>query len=364
MASGNGGQIGFAKVASLYSTVNTVNIWGNFVSETLEHKLDELVEGSISGRRDAPNSYKGIDHGDGDIQLEPNPNFIGNLLKAWFGTYTSSLVTPVGSGGANSGSFAGAPQQWHRFQPSQSAWSDRTYLEPYNVMMFRDVGSAWLFQGVIFPSLKFDITAGQLVKATATVMARQVNLIQRTAAIQSLVSSGGRPWIWDQASIELSTDTTTANLAARTNFEQISITLDLPHDGVVLLDGTKNYGEFTPSNFRSIKIDGTMSFRDQTDYLTFKAYEAVRMRGTLLNVNSTLVIGNPSSADQTQFLGYPGMRFHFPQLKFLSWSAPIPGPNRLTAKFTAKAEYNEAEGFSAVFELNNIVSSTQYTTTY
>lgn len=364
MASGNGGQIGFAKIGSLYSNVDTVNIWGNFVSETLEHKLAELEEGSINGRRDAPPSWKGIDHGDGDIQIEPNPNFIGHALKAWFGNYTASLVTGAGSTGANSTAYAGAAQMFHRFTPSNTAFSDRTFLEPYNVMMYRDVGSAWLFKGTIFPSLKFDIQAGQLVKATQTIMARQVDRIQRVAAIQSLVSSGGRPWIWDMASVELSSNTTSANLAARTDFEQLTITFDLPTEGVVLLDGTKRYGEFSPSDFRRTKIEGTMSFRDQTAYDAFVAYEARRLRVTMLNVNSALMLGNPSSLDETLFLGYFGLRFHFPQMKFLTWSAPIPGPNRLTAKFTAKAQYDETEGFSVAAELNNIVGSAAYTTAY
>lgn len=364
MASGNGGQIGFAKIGSLYTDSNTVNVWGNFVSETLEHKLSELVEGSINGRRDAPNSYKGIDSGDGDIVIEPNPNFIGHLLKAWFGTYVSSTVTATGSTGANSTAYAGAQQSFHRFTPTQAAFSDRTFLEPYNVMMYRDVTSAWLFKGSIFPSIKFDIKAGALVKATATVMARQVDRIQRIGAIQSLVSSGGRPWVWDMASVELSSDTTTAGLVARTDFEELNIVLDLPHQGVVLLDGTKKYAEFTPSNFRSIKIDGTMSFRDQTAYDAFVAYEARRLRVTLLNVNSALMLGNPASLDATNFLGYFGLRFIFPQMKFTAWSAPIPGPNRIVAKFSAKAEYNEAEGISAAVELNNNSNSAYYTTTY
>jgi hypothetical protein len=366
MPSGNGGQIAFAKVASLYSTVNTINIWANFSSETLEHKLAELSETSINGRRDQPNAYKGIDSGAGDIVIEPNPNFLGHLLTSWYGSavYTSSTVCGVTSTGANSSQFAGAQVNYHRFQPSQTAWSGFTYLEPYNVMVYRDVGSAWLFQGSIIPSLKFDLKAGALLKVTATVMARQVNLIQRTAAIQSLVSSGGRPWVWDQASVELSTDTSCANLAAATNFEELTLGFDLPHTGVTLLNGTKNYGEFQPSNFRTLKIDGTMSFRDQASYLTFKAYEAVRLRATLLNVNSLLLLGNPASADQTLFQGYFGLRFHVPSMIFTSWSAPMPGPNRISVKFAARAQYSESEGFSSVAELINVVNSAAYTTTY
>lgn len=364
MASGNGGQIALAKIGSLYTSVDTVNRWGNFVSESLEHTFDELEEGSITGRRDAPDSHKGIDKGAGDINIESNPNNLGDYLKAWFGTYVASTVTDAGSNGANSGDFAAYPQMWHKFTPRQSAFSDRTFLEPMNVMIYRDVGSAWLFKQAIFPTLKLDIQAGQLVKTTATLMARTVDRIERIAAIQSLVSSGGKPWVWDMTSVEVSTTgTASAALAAKTNFEQISITLDLPHEGVSLLDGTKKYGEFSPSDFRRVKIEGTMSFRDQDDYDTFVAYENRRMRLTMLNTSSTQMLGNPASLDASSFLGYPGLRIHIPKLKFLTWSAPIGGPNRLTASFTAKGEFDNADGMISM-ELMNIVSSGEYTAVY
>mgnify|MGYP003648398119 CR=1 FL=1 len=365
MASGNGGQIAFAKLNSLYSDVNTVNLWFPFVSESLEHTLQELEEGTITSRRDAPDSFKGLDGGGGDINFEPNPNALGHIFKAWFGTHAASAVTAAGSLGANSGNFSAYPQQWHKFTPRQSSYSDRTFLEPYNVMVYRDVGSAWLHKGVIAPNFKLQVQANQLVKASVSVMARQVDRIERTAAIESLVSSGGRPWVWDMASIEVSTiGVATAGLIADTGFEAINLSFDFPHEGVPLLDGTKYNGEFTPSDFRRVTIDGTVSFRDQDEYDAFTTYEARRMRITLLNVNSNFYLGNPASADTTKFLGYPGLRVHLPQLKFTSWSAPIGGPNRLTASFNAKAEYSDADGFSVCAELLNIVASVDYTQGY
>lgn len=364
MASGNAGKVALAKIGSLYSDVNTANIWFNFTDESLEHKLDELEEGALTGRRDAPDSFKGLDHGAGDVNFEPNPNAVGHPLYAWFNTIASSLVTAVTSNGTNSGDFAAYPQQFHRFVPAQAAFSDRSFLPPYNLAVYRDVQSAFIFKQSIFTTLKLMIKANQLVKASATILSRQVDLLDYSAGMNSLVSSGGRPWIWDMASIEYSTDTTSANLAARTDMEELNLTFDLPHDGIPLLDGTKKYAEFVPSDFRRIKIDGSMSFRDEQAYIDFKNYTQHRMRITMLNVNSQLVLGNPASADQTAFLGYPGMRVHLPSMKFTSWSAPVKGPNRIVAQFNAKAEYNTAEGFSCAVDLNNIVSSTAYTQAY
>lgn len=364
MPTGNGGQIGLAKIGSLYRDVNTVNLWTNFTSETMEHKLGELEEGSITGNRDAPPSHKGLDSGEGDVSFEPNPNALGHFLNAWFGTITSSLVTNAGSNGANSGSFAGYGQNFHRFTPLSTPFDGRTVLPPYNVMVYRDVGSAWLFKGSILHTLKLSLQANQLTKATASFMSRTVDRVQRVAAIQSLVSSGGRPWVWDMASVELSTNLTSAALAANGDFEAFNITFAYPNEGVPLLDGTKKYAEFVPNDFRRVTFDGTLSFRDQAAYDAFTAYESRRMRITLLNVNSNLALGNVASLDTALFLGYPGLRFHIPAMKFLSWSAPISGPNRLTASFTAKAEYSDTDGFSVAADLLNIVPSSNYTTAY
>lgn len=357
MASGTGGQIALVKAGSLYHNVDSADLWTNFVSESIEHTLEELEEGSIQGRRDAPPSHKGIDFGGGDVVMEPNPNALGVWMEGAFGTVTNSLITDAGSTGANSGTEAGKPYFWHEFTPRQAAYSERSFLQPYGVMVYRDTGSAFMLNGSIFTGLEFDIQAGQLMGATATLMGRAMRRIERTAAINSLVSSGGRPWVWDMASVEVSTDTTSANLAANTNFEQLTLSLETPHEGVVLLDGTKYYAEFQPNDFRRVNISGTLSFRNQDEYDAFIAYESRRLRVSVLNVNSQIWLGNPASVDASAFLGYYGLRIHLPRMKFLTWSAPIGGPNRLQANFTAKGEYDDTAGNMISAELFNVTSA-------
>jgi len=356
MASGTGGQIALIKANSIGHQVDSANLWTNFVSESMEHTLEELEEGSITGRRDAPPSHKGIDFGGGDIVMEPNPNAIGVFLNAAVGVDAPTLITDAGSTGANSTTEAGKPYFQHVFVPRQTAHDSKSFLEPYGVMVYRDVGSAFMFDGSIFTGLEFDFQAGQLASVTATAMSRTVRRIERIAAINSLVSSGGRPWVWDMASIEVSTDTTSANLAANANFEQLTLGIEVPHEGVVLLDGTKNYAEFQMNGFRRMNISGTLSFASHAEYDAFIAYEARRMRVTIQNVNSALTLGNIASLDAAAFLGYYGIRFHIPSMKYLSFSAPVGGPNRITASFTAKAEYDDTIGEMFRVELNNVTS--------
>jgi len=360
MASGAGGQIAFHKAGSLFHIVNSAIFWTNFTSESIEHNLEELEEGSITGHRDAPPSHKGVDFGQGDIVMEPNPNALGLYLNAAMGTRSSSLITDAASTGANSGFDAGKPQFHHTFTPRASAYSDRVFLAPHNVMVYKDVGSAFMFNGAIFPGLEFQLQAGQLVQATANIMARDVRRIDRLT-VASLVSSGGRPWTWDMASLEIGTSITSASLAGNTKFESLTLGLTTPHEGVLLLDGTKQYGEMQMNDFRRVAISGTLSFRDQTDYDAFTTYEARRMRLTMMNVNSNLSLGNVASQDAAAFLGYYGLRIHVPRMKLLTWSAPIQGPNRLVANFTAKAERDPNENNTLItVELVNVISGATY----
>ncbi len=354
MASGTGGQIALLKTSSLYLDVTSADTWASFVSESIEHNLEELEEGAITGRRDAPPSWKGIDFGEGDIVFEPNPNAVGVFLNGAFGTLANSQITAAGSTGANSGEEAGKPVMSHLFTPRVSAFDERTFLEPYAIMVYKDVGSAFFFNGTIFPRLEFNWQAGQLVNATVGTMARSVIRGARTAAISSLVSSGGRPWIWDMTSVQVSSGgTTSAFLMANTNFEQLQLSFETPHEGVVLLDGTKKYAEFQPNDFRRINISGTLSFRNQTEYDAFVAYESRYVRLTTTNTNSASLLGNVAAGSVQNYM----LEFEIPKMKFLTWSTPIGGPNRLQTSFTAKAEYSDADGFMATARLVNVTSS-------
>ncbi len=354
MASGTGGQIAIKKTSSLYLDVTSSDTWTNFVTESIEHNLEELEEGSISGRRDAPPSWKGIDFAEGDIVFEPNPNAIGHFLHGAFGTLANSMHTDADSTGANSGEEAGKPVMTHLFTPRQSAFDERTFLEPYTVMVYKDTGSAFFNQGAVFTRLEFNMQAGALMNATVGLMARKVTRGERDPDIQSLVSSGGRPWVWDMASVEVASGGEgVAFLTGNTNFEQFQMSIEIPQEGVVLLDGNKNYAEFQPNDFRRVQISGTISFRNQVEYDAFIAYESRYTRLTMTNQNSAVILGNSDVLSVQHYT----LQFDIPKMKFLTWSTPIGGPNRLTTSFTAKAEYDDAAGHMITAFLMNVTST-------
>ena len=353
MASGTGGQIALTRSDSLYLSVQSVDQWTNFVSESLEHNLNELEEGSITGYKDAPPSHKGIDFGQGDVTMEPDPNAIGHWMRGVFGQSSSSVVCEATSTGANATVYSASPVVQHSFLPIQSAVDERNFLPAYTLMMYKDTGSAFFFQGCQIHGIEFQIQAGQLVTAVANVMARKVDRYARTAGIQALTKvSGSKPWVWDMASVEVSSGQTGFdNLLGNTNFEAINLNLNVPLEGVVLLDGNKNYAEFQVNEFRRINVTGTLSFRSQVEYDAFVAYENRSLRITAQNTNSAQVLGNPDSAF------YPTLQLDVPQFKFLTWSTPVGGPNRLQTSFTGKAERDESSLYMVEGILTNVTSA-------
>ena len=349
MASGTGAQIALSPISSLYHSVDSVTQWTNFVSESLEHNLEELEEGAITGHHDAPPSHKGVDYGGGTINLEPNPNAIGWFLYGEFGISSGAVVTQAGSTGANATVFSASPVVQHIFTPRSAAYSELSFHRPFNVMVYKDVGSAFVFGQGVFTGIEFVFEAGQLAVANVDYMARDVRRMERVAAVQGLVSSGGRPWIWDQASVQIGPGVN--SLAATTVFESLSIRHETPIEGVVLLDGTKKYGEMQKSDFRRVTIDGTLSFRNQSEYDAFVAYENRYLRLTATQVISSQILGNPASAY------YFTMQLDVPLMKFLTWSTPVGGPNRLQTSITAKGERDDTLGYNIQAKLTNIVSA-------
>ncbi len=353
MASGTGGQIAVTRSDSLYLSVQSVDQWSNFTQESIEHNLTELEEGSITGNKDAPPSHKGIDFAQGDITIEPDPNALGHFMRGVFGQSSGTILCEAGSLGVNSSQLGdGNPAIQHQFLPIQSSTDDRNFLPAYTLMVYKDVGSAFFFQGAQFHGIDLQIQAGQLVTATVNVMARTVNRFARTAGIEALAKkTGSKPWVWDMASVEVSSGQTGfGNLVGNTNFEAINANINIPLEGVVLLDGNKQYAEFQVNEFRRVNVSGTISFRNQDEYDAFTEYSNRTMRITTRNVASSQLLGNPAS------LFYPTLQLDIPQFKFLTWSTPVGGPNRLQTSFTGKGERDTASAYMVEAKLINVTS--------
>lgn len=353
MPSGSGGKMVVYAVGSLFAVSSTSHVnsghWTNFVSESIQHTFGEVEEGAITGYKAAPPSYQGVDNGAGDIQLEPNPNALGHFLHSVLGITSGSVLTAAGSWGTNSGNSLNLPAGYGttarevslwEFVPRQTGYEERCYLPPAGLVIYKDVGSAMLFDGTVFNSIEFNIQAGQLAKATVAMMARSVNMIGLPSSAGALRNPGGKPWLWDMASFSLGG-------VGFDKFEQITIKYEQPIEGVSLLDGTKKYGEMQANGFQRVTVNGTMTFRNWDEYLAFRNYSEQFLRGTFTNVNSDMIIGNPASAHYYQ------LTLDVPGFKFLTYNNPVQGPNRLTVQFTGKGEFSVSSIYAFKVSLRN-----------
>jgi hypothetical protein len=203
--------------------------------------------------------------------------------------------------------------------------------------------------GTIFNSINVELQAGQLVKTTIAVMARSTTRHAVISSVAALRNPGGQPWTWDAASVQVGPGVN--SLAAYTYFQSLNIKYETPIEGVLLLDGTKKYGEMQVNGFQSVEISGSLAFRDQTEYDQFVAFTNRFLRVTLRNTNSAQIIGNPNSAN------YFGWDFDIPQFKLLSWQTNISGPNRLVANFTGRGELDTASLYMIESRLYNTTSA-------
>jgi len=357
MANGTGGQMAVMAVTSLYHAVNSSELsvnarWTNFVSEDISHSIEPLMESAITGNRHRPPTHEGLSTAGGNIQFEPNPNAIGMFMRSAFGQSSGTVLTQAGSWGIGS-----ASAQWsatrgvvrHTFLPNQTEFSTVSFLPPIALMVYKDVGSAFLFEGTVVPSIEFQVDAKMLVKSTVNVMVRNPTRISRSTSVAALRSPGGAPWVWDMASIQ--TGPGLSSLSANVNFESLSIKYSTPIEGVVLLDGTKRTSEFLANGYQNAEFSGTLSFRDHNDYDAFVAWQAFALRVTMSNRRADMILGNPASAF------YYTMDIICPSLKVLTWTAPVRGPNRLTNQFTGVAELDTTSNYVIQIDLTNITSN-------
>jgi len=357
MANGTGGQMAVMAVTSLYHAVNSSELaanarWTNFMSEDITHAIEPLMESAITGNRHRPPTHEGLTTAGGNIQFEANPNAIGIFMRSAFGQSSGTVLTQAGSWGVGSVSA-----QWsatrgvvrHTFLPRQDEFSSITFLPPIALMIYKDVGSAFMCDGTIVPSIEFQLEAKQLVKATANVMVRSPTRIGRSNSVAALRSPGGAPWVWDMSSIQAGPSL--SSLAADPNFESMTIKYSTPMEGVVLLDGTKKHAEFQANGYQSAEISGTISFRDQLDYDSFIGWGNSALRVTMANRRADMILGNPASAF------YYTMDIIIPAMKYLTWTTPVRGPNRLTSQFTGVAELDVNSNYVIQIDVTNITSN-------
>jgi hypothetical protein len=318
MGYGIGGHLAISQQSS-FGTATANWIYMPFISESVTDNIEQLQSENLKARFDAPDNLEGINNVTGDIVFEPHPTVLGEILR----------------GNIGQAAVASNPSSVyiHEFIPAQSDFDSNCALPPYTMAIFRNVGSQYQYTDVQFHTLAFEIVAGAIVRATATVHARTTSLQNPTTPSFTEYT----PFTWNQTSVEIGG-------AANSVLESATITIENPIEGVPTLNGAKTEALLKRSDFRNITITGDQDFSSQTEYNRFRAQTRTAFK---LSITGTEIV-----------TGYnEQLIFDLPQVNYTTFEAPIGGPGRITAAYEGKAEYFVNSSYTMRTTLQNTLAA-------
>lgn len=315
MAYGQIGHIGISAQQSFGTATNSFEYFP-IVNESLTTGIEQLIEEGMRARFEEGQTHEGLLTVAGDVVFEPHPIAIGHLLRGFTGQASSTLVDSVTT--------------WEFF-PKQSDFDDNTAVPPYTLEVYRDIGSAWQFTDSVVNALTFEITAGSIVRCTASLLCRVSSLTPKSTPS----FPEGDPFIWDAASLSIGG-------AANSDVEAITITYENNLEGVPFLDTTKLHGKYKRTGFRNFSLSATFDLASQAEYNAFRAQNERNFILTLTGASIT------SSQDNV-------LKFDMPKVRYTAFPVNMGGPGRITVSAEGACKYDT----TSLYALNTTMTNTR-----
>lgn len=285
--------------------------WLPFLSSSVGKNIPPLYSESMRGIFEEGDSYAGPHMNDGDIDVEATPSALNILLHAMLNRET--LVT--------SGSV-----KTMTFKPRVTDWDDVSAGRPFTVYQSLKVGSAFKFGNMNATSLEMNFATGELLKAKLSVVGGAFNQTAPTSATQV---TQNMHWPWDTTSISF-------NGSANSDVVDLTIKLDESIEPVHTLNASKLPSGTARSASRTLTVEGTTRFRNQTEYQQFlsQSYQT-------LSIHTKGVTSIQSGYTENLTIDIPRLRYE--EFK------PVPeGVGDLTVSFTARGKVDVTSGLSAI----------------
>lgn len=319
MAEGVLGHLAISKQNSFGTNTASWNFIP-IISESVAMTVEQIRRGSIVGRTAEGIAERGVERVSGDISMEPHPEHMGFFLRGITGQSSSSVV----------GSVAAFNNFVHEFIPRNAKFDAKCALPPYTIQVHRDVTSAFQYTDALFTRLELNVQGGALVQMTAGVLARTTSIMAASTATFSEPS----PWTWNVASLSIG--------GAAVDFaESLSVTIEQPVEGVIMLDGTTRVNRFVRTNPTMVRVRGKVDFQDLTEFNAFKNQTQRRM---LLTLGAAVSSG-------------PFLTIDVPKMLYNTFPAQIGGPGRIGVDFEASGEYDTTSSYAIRITLTNTVAS-------
>ena len=317
MGYGIGGYLNISKQTA-FGTATGSPIYIPFVSESLVENKNYLTIENLKNLYDSPDDLTGVNNVTGDIVFEPHPIYLGHFLRGCLGANPTSTLT--------------TSAYVHEFLPTQAEFAENCTLPPYTIGIFKNVGSAYQITDAQIHTLTVELTAGEIVKCTASVHGRAYSKVAK--ATPTYIPA--KPFAWNTASLSL-------DGVANSAFESATITIENPIEGVTALNASTNEARLLRSDFRSVTIAGDQSFENQAQEAEFRSEAPQRFLFTMK--------GEAIGAK------FNTLTMDFPKVRYSTFEYPIGGPGRITAAYEGKAQYDTTSSYVTRFTLTNTLAA-------
>lgn len=293
-----------------------------FLSEGLTLTKEPLISESMRGIHDEGPDYEGMNGVNGDVEIEAQSIALGAMLKAVFGSPSTSSV---GSG------FQ------HVFTPTTSDWSTKLAHQPCTVYKhLSDAGSAHVYYDLNGSAIEFSCSAGEFLMASVSFVGGKE---EQTAAVSAIYPDEKR-WAWDVASVQIA-PTSGAALSALDQFMDLTITIDEQLEAQYTLNAAKTPSRIKRTGFRTVEVSGTLKFDDQSEYQQFKA-QSERAMEIFFRGNTEVSSGVRET-----------LKIVIPALRYREFGPAADGPGPIEVGFTGAGKYHTGSGTAIEITLVN-----------
>ena len=321
MGYGQNSKIGIMFQDSYHTHVDSMNFvassvhWIPHLSDSIKLNKPPLYSENMRGIYDEGDSYEGANTVDGDLESEAQPIVVGAMLK------TALELT---------GSVASDSMYTHTFKPRTTEHSELSANNPFTHYAFLDTGSSFLHHNLNSSMLELGIANGEFFKVKISVAGGWFSQVAPSAAYYEV----GKRWTWDTASLSLGG-------AGVTEIQNMTITMDEALEPVHTINNSKYPSSIKRTDFRTFAVDGTIKFRNQTEYQKF-----IDQSEQALDVTFTGVTSLSPGYHET-------LRIQLPAMRYEEYGPTAEGPGEIEASFTARGKYHVGSGTGMEITLIN-----------
>lgn len=318
MPYGQDSQISIAFQNSFGTAANVASLFQiPFLSEDVGLEKPELISQNLNSRYDEGDAYAGPRQVAGTLEAEAQPIALGMILGAAINAPVSALVSSI---------------TLHTFTPRTSDFDVNVANNPMSYYKWlADPGSAQYFIDCIAGMVELSVTNGELLTVRTEFMGGKRTIVSS----DSFTLDEGRRWSWDVTSVSI-------GAAANADMRDFTFTFDEGLEPIWTLDGSLDAGRVKRVSPRTVRLNGTMVFEDQTE---LTAFVAETIREVIITMTGTVETGDTGENDE--------LVITIPSFKYLEFKPPIPGPGIIEVPFVGKGEYNSGSGNSVEITLQN-----------